>query len=181
MKQYDTDKFIHGLIDEYEKLFKHLKDKKLKILEIGIFKGGSLQWLSDYFKKSEIIGIDLYVPSGLAIPRVKMLACNQNDSDKLAQISETYGPFDLIIDDGSHHHDDTKNTFESLFGLLKPGGIYIIEDWIAGYWPMPEYKGINDLVFEIAKEKNNCGISDFMLILKEPKCSIAVFKKANIA
>ena len=36
--------------------------------------------------------------------------------------------FDIIIDDGSHMSSDIVNSFLTYFQLLKPGGIYIIEN-----------------------------------------------------
>ena len=38
--------------------------------------------------------------------------------------------FDIIIDDGSHILSDILNTFKSYFQLLKPGGYFIIEDYM---------------------------------------------------
>jgi hypothetical protein len=35
----------------------------------------------------------------------------------------------LVVDDASHTYEDTKASFETLFPLLQPGGIYAIEDW----------------------------------------------------
>jgi len=36
---------------------------------------------------------------------------------------------DLVIDDASHLLDETRASFETLFPLMRPGGIYVIEDW----------------------------------------------------
>ena len=57
---YKTDKLEHGYIEIYESYFRSLKDKKLKILEIGIADGKSLLTWSDYFKNSVIVGIDIH-------------------------------------------------------------------------------------------------------------------------
>ena len=37
--------------------------------------------------------------------------------------------FDIIIDDGSHKLSDTLNSLNFFFKNLKPGGLYIIEDF----------------------------------------------------
>lgn|GEM_PF-1870158 len=43
--------------------------------------------------------------------------------------------FDIIIDDASHIGELTKIAFWHLFdNHLKPGGLYVIEDWGTGYW-----------------------------------------------
>ena len=38
-------------------------------------------------------------------------------------------PLDLVIDDASHVLDPTRASFNVLFPLLRPGGVYVIEDW----------------------------------------------------
>ena len=44
--------------------------------------------------------------------------------------------FDIIIDDGAHTYSHTKASFDVLFNdYLKPGGIYVIEDWGTSYFP----------------------------------------------
>ena len=57
---YKTDKLDHGYIKIYEKYFEEIRNKELKILEIGIADGKSLLTWSDYFKNSTIIGIDIH-------------------------------------------------------------------------------------------------------------------------
>ena len=43
--------------------------------------------------------------------------------------------FDIIIDDASHIADLTRISFWHLFdNHLKPGGLYVVEDWGTGYW-----------------------------------------------
>ena len=49
---YKANKYEMAYIDVYESYFKDIKDKKLKILEIGIDKGPSLIVWSEYFKNS---------------------------------------------------------------------------------------------------------------------------------
>jgi hypothetical protein len=43
--------------------------------------------------------------------------------------NELANELDLIVDDASHTYEQTKASFEILFPLLQPGGIYLIEDW----------------------------------------------------
>ncbi len=52
-------KWVH-YFDIYEKHFKGFrKNKNVRILEIGVYNGGSLEMWDKYFPKSEIIGIDI--------------------------------------------------------------------------------------------------------------------------
>ena len=53
---YKTDNYEHGYTSVYEKYFDSFRDKKLKVLEIGIADGKSLLTWSNYFRNSTIIG-----------------------------------------------------------------------------------------------------------------------------
>ncbi len=44
--------------------------------------------------------------------------------------------FDIILDDGAHTYTHTKGSFDVLFyDYLRPGGLYVIEDWGTTYFP----------------------------------------------
>jgi hypothetical protein len=46
----------------------------------------------------------------------------------LAQVVEEAGPFDVIIDDGSHINWHQIQTLENLISSVNPGGFYVVED-----------------------------------------------------
>ena len=129
-----------GLADNYDKYFSKIKKKKLKILEIGIGGhtmkdrgGSSLRALKRYFKNSQIYGIDLVDKSLHDRSFLKTLKGSQIDTKFLEEINTKYGPFDIIIDDGSHFVSHQKISFENLFPKLNYDGIYIIEDVGSSY------------------------------------------------
>jgi 23S rRNA U2552 (ribose-2'-O)-methylase RlmE/FtsJ len=112
--------------------------KEIKLLEVGIHKGGSLQLWRDYFPRDTIVGIDLRLPENF-VPgeRVQVFEGSQSDERFLSEVAKKTAPegFDIIIDDASHIGELTKTTFWHLFDHhLKPGGLYAIEDWCTGYW-----------------------------------------------
>lgn len=43
-------------------------------------------------------------------------------------------PMDLVVDDASHFYHETRESFRTLFPLLRPGGLYIVEDWGWAHW-----------------------------------------------
>jgi len=49
--------------------------------------------------------------------------------------NELANELDLVVDDASHTYEQTKASFEILFPLLRPGGIYVIEDWSWAHHP----------------------------------------------
>ncbi len=57
LSKYYTDK-IHYL-KWYDPLFSPLLDETVKLLEIGIYHGGSLLLWKDYFPNGQITGADL--------------------------------------------------------------------------------------------------------------------------
>ena len=133
-KKYDANK-VYSYMSRYEELFKDLKDREIRLLELGIWKGDSLRMWRDYFSKGKIAGFDRN-PKWMITnePRISTLCIDQKDIPNIGE--ETFFDFDIIIDDMSHIGSLTKKSFKHLFdNNLKPGGIYVIEDWLTGYYP----------------------------------------------
>ena len=75
------------------------------------------------------------VQRGEANPRVRLLNANQSDvssMEKLVQGLRGAQLFDIIIEDGSHLQRDQQLNWAQLFPLVKPGGVYVIEDISSG-------------------------------------------------
>lgn len=108
------------------------------VLELGVQGGGSLKMWRDYFPNATIVGIDIADCSADAQgDRIKFFQGRQEDHNLLKQVTDEIegGKFDVIIDDAAHFGLYSKLTYEYLFDRhLKPGGIYIVEDWGTGYW-----------------------------------------------
>ncbi len=113
------------------------------IVEIGMFGGGSMALWNEIFKPDKLIGIDIdfnkendYFRRYLAENSTdRTIAAywntDQGDKAELERIcSEVLQDgIDLVFDDASHLYTPTKHSFEALFPFLRPGGLYIIEDW----------------------------------------------------
>ena len=136
-KYYKTDKHEHGYTKIYKKYFDSLRDKKLQILEIGIADGKSLLTWSDYFKNSTIIGIDIHkinlIEKNLDRTNIKVHQGSQSDENFIKEITNKYGNFDIIIDDGSHLRKDVIKSFHLLFPHLNNDGLYVVEDIQTSY------------------------------------------------
>lgn len=118
----------HSYIEVYQDLFKDIQDKTSNLLEIGVQNGYSVNMWKDYFPKATIHGIDIDSQCKKhQKERIKIYIMNATDSVAIQQ-NLAMQTFDIIIDDGSHHIADQKNTFTLLFPKLNPGGLYIIED-----------------------------------------------------
>ena len=112
----------------------------VRLLEIGVQNGGSLEVWSKYLPPdSTIIGIDIdpTVEKLNFNGNVRAFVADINDTDKVDRLIGPE-PFDVIIDDGSHTSSDIISTFRRLFPRLALGGKYIVEDLHASYWKSHE-------------------------------------------
>ena len=114
-----------------------------RIFELGVFRGGSAALLHALFRPRKLVAVDIrddssaalkHYQDNLAVPQ--SLACHygvdQTDGAKLEEIVavEFSGqPLDLVVDDASHLLEETTSSFNLLFPHLRPGGIFVIEDW----------------------------------------------------
>jgi trans-aconitate methyltransferase len=116
----------HGYGPVYEALFSNMNIARL--LEVGVEYGNSLRAWADYLPNAEIYGIDIketHVPH----PRIKTFVADQNDLATFkAQSIATLPKMDVIIDDGGHCMNHHAITLNALWGHVRPGGYYIIED-----------------------------------------------------
>jgi hypothetical protein len=136
-KKYGTDKSsdIHNYCVKYEKYIPFKREEYLKILEIGVLNGDSLKTWKEYFFNSYIVGIDIN-PDCKKYEENKIFVeiGSQVDGEFLDKVSQNYGPFNMILDDGSHMNDHVVYSFKKLWSSLKSGGVYIIEDFGTAYW-----------------------------------------------
>lgn len=122
----------------YGEIFADIQDSTINLLEVGIHRGESLRLWAEYFSRGKVYGLDLSPPQEDFGPRVKMAAVDQANAEQVSAAIQSWGCelFDVIIDDASHIGHLSAATFSILFEQhLKPGGLYIIEDWGTGYWP----------------------------------------------
>ncbi|WP_158742209.1 class I SAM-dependent methyltransferase [Acidisphaera sp. L21] len=119
----------------YHALFQHMREQPLRFLEIGV--GGyssekagglGLKMWAEYFPNASIHGLDVERKTLSLSPRVKVHQGSQVDYDLLDRLSREAGPFDIIIDDGSHAVDHMVGSFRHLYPAMAPNGIYAIED-----------------------------------------------------
>lgn len=127
----------HHYLEIYESHLGKLRGKKFRLLEIGVFRGGSLELWRDYFGDSAIIyGIDIDPECAKFDGKAGSVRIgSQTDTEFLASVIDEMGGVDVIIDDGSHDSMHIKKSFDYLFTRLSDGGTYIAEDLHCCYWP----------------------------------------------
>ena len=134
--KHETDKSSlgHNYVKYYSIFFEALKENPIKLLEIGIDKGGSLRMWQEYFPNSVIHGIDIINCTKYESNQIKTHIVDQSKVSDLRLFIENWKDyFDVIIDDGSHRSMDIILSFSELFPYLKSGGYYIIEDTLWDY------------------------------------------------
>lgn len=127
-----TDKYwYNNYIHYYDTCLANLHNRHIKILEIGVKQGASLLLWKKAFPKAQVFGVDKEDVSNAKILRknkdLKLLVGDQSDSKFLKAVAKE-GPFDLIIDDGSHIPRDILASLEILWSSVAPQGWYAIED-----------------------------------------------------
>ena len=136
-------------LEQYDEFWARRPDFRAEsIVELGIWDGGSTALWFEVFQPQKLVAMDLMTRGDSEYFRAFVRSRNiesristhwgvdQSDAAQVATIitKELSGPLDLVIDDASHMYEETKASFELLFPLVRPGGLYIIEDWAWSYF-----------------------------------------------
>lgn len=126
----------HHYLKVYDRYLGRYRNRPLRLLEIGVMDGGSLEIWRKYFGQEAVIfGIDIsercaaFDGHGGAV-RIG----DQSDTTFLEKTVLEMGGVDVVIDDGSHIASHQRASFRTLFPMLSPDGIYICEDVHTAYW-----------------------------------------------
>jgi SAM-dependent methyltransferase len=138
-----------------------------RMLELGLFHGGSTIYWRNQLALDRLIAIDIrdsvpalesYVQRHADDVIRLHLGVSQDDKGALYEIWKTDLPhqaLDVVIDDASHQYAESLASFEALFPLMREGGAYIIEDWGWGHgmsWPddlWSEFRLLSPLITEL--------------------------------
>jgi hypothetical protein len=162
-KNINKDYLGHGFSKYYENHFKNLKDKKINVLEIGVWKGASTASFFYYLSKANFFAVDRNFKFNYYSKRITFIYCDTSSERDLAKLKKyiqknKISSFDIIIDDGSHILSNILKNFIFFFNFLKSGGIYVIEDY-----KHPNYFFyLNDL-------KNHFYVDKILYFLKKKK------------
>lgn len=178
---YKTDKAPgiagHSYTPIYDQLFATERDKVQSVLEIGIgptiYKnprrvfpghppnpfdpdlvqicGASLRTWAAYFPAARVYGIDIAESLLFETDRIKTSLCDQSDHAQLRKFASEHGPFDIIIDDGSHLVNHQIISLFALFDFVRPGGYYLIEDVSAKELFVDPFYQLSDPVLKLVE------------------------------
>ena len=125
----------HHYFQVYEKFLSPFRGQPVSLLEIGLFRGGSLQMWRNYFGGlARIAGMDI-VPNYAELEQdgYRIFIGDQADRDFLRGVRDKLGEIDIVIDDGGHRSLQQINSFEELYPITRR--FYIVEDTHTSYWP----------------------------------------------
>lgn len=129
------------LVEEYLDVFDDFPHSN--VVELGIAEGGSVALMALVAPPKKMVALELDENRVDALDELigrlaltervhPYYGVDQADRTRLrAIIDEEFAdePLDLVIDDASHRLDKTRASFETLFPRLRPGGLFLIEDW----------------------------------------------------
>jgi len=134
----------HGYSLVYETVFGPLRHQpRVDLLELGLAIGGpelggdadrpvsgspSVDMWLGYFDAAHVVGFDISDFSEIRHERFHFVRGDGGKVADLEQIAALGRRFDVIIDDASHASFHQQLGLATLFKLLKPGGLYIVED-----------------------------------------------------
>jgi hypothetical protein len=161
-----------------EHMLEEIRIQPQRIVELGSHEGGSACLWFECFRPKRLVTVD--VAPGPSSPvfasyreRTGLRAywgVDQADTERLKKIvrAEFDEPLDLVIDDASHMYEPTKASFDLLFPLLRPGGLYVIEDWdwerlpkFQAPHPWSKQKGLVALIEELKGRSDVGNVSTY--------------------
>lgn len=130
-----------ALVERIVSILREVEPRRM--VELGIAQGGSIalsclvsdpeRLVAFELSKHRIEPLDRFLARRNLTDRVDLhYGTDQGDGLLLRdRVNAATGgaDLDLVIDDASHRYAETRASFEALFPLLRPGGLFVIEDW----------------------------------------------------
>jgi len=140
-----------------------------RVVELGVFQGGSAALVALVARPELLVAVELAETrvaaldtlvegSGLTGSVHVHHGVDQGDRAALEAVLDAHGlrsgrPLDLVVDDASHLVGPSRASFDLLFPLLRPGGVFVLEDWSwahVGYGlHLPDEQPLTEVVFEL--------------------------------
>jgi len=153
--------------DQYDLFLRGSQPQRL--LELGIFQGGSALLLADRWDKARMAALDIKPENPAVIEHARRFhfddrlsfhyGVSQDDEARVLAVidAKLNGSPDMVIDDASHYYSHSRRSFEIVFPRLAAGGLYVIEDWAWAHWDgwqtpggqLWEHPALTNLVFEL--------------------------------
>ncbi len=122
-------KWLH-YFDIYHRHFQKFVGKEVRVVEVGIYSGGSLDMWKAYFgPKCMVYGVDIEEAcKAYEDDRTKVFIGDQGDRSFWKRFREQVPEMDILIDDGGHLPEQQIVTLEETLPYLRGDGVYLCED-----------------------------------------------------
>jgi hypothetical protein len=125
----DKESYHNYISKFYSDKLSIYKNKKIKLLEIGIQYGHSIKLWESFFDLAEIHGLDIYDNLQYKFSnKVKIHIGNAYSKNTINFFKQQNFYFDIIIDDGPHCLESQAFVMNNYIDILNTNGILIIED-----------------------------------------------------
>jgi hypothetical protein len=121
----------------YHRHLARFRGRPVRMVEVGVFGGGSLGMWHEYFGPgAHIYGIDIdETCRELAGPGTEIFIGDQSDPEFWRAFLAGGPEIDVVLDDGGHTPEQQMVTLECLLPAINPGGVFICEDVNGGWQP----------------------------------------------
>ena len=131
----DKCRYRHNYLKKYEFFLRDWKNKPLRLLELGVFKGGSERMWKRFFPQAQVYGVDIDENCrAYEEERIKIRIGDLSQDDVLESLKEIRPH--IIVDDASHFWSHQIKALFTLFPALPSGGVYILEDMETSFHPL---------------------------------------------
>ena len=145
-----TDKETnHRYGDAYEGIFSSYwlsRNNVRLMMEVGVADGSSLLAWTEVFPNARCVGMDIHDAHKISSGKHNHTEFHMGDQRNQVDCERAAGgrQFDVIVEDATHRLADSLLTMFFLWPYVKPGGLYIIEEFdnvgalrknIAAMWP----------------------------------------------
>ena len=147
--KFGTDKASgrHDYLSFYATFLEEMRHEEVRVLEVGVQFGSSLRMWEEYFPRGTIVGADIHPGvKTFTSERIRTEIVDQSNLEDLVLLGTKHGPFDVIVEDGSHMWGHQIGTLKALFPFLKSSGIFIVEDLHTNYGSLgPVFRGASGI------------------------------------
>lgn len=133
----------HNYGDAYECLFPNRLSIRL-VMEVGVADGSCLRAWREIFPNATCVGLDIHPSDRAHGERMEFYLGDQLVRED-CELATAGRQFDLIVEDATHQLRNTLLTLYWLWPFVKPGGLYVVEEWdgvdrnrILSLWPSVE-------------------------------------------
>lgn len=158
----------HQYGDAYEKLINNTfntgpaesRNVVQLMMEVGVADGSSLLAWSEIFPKALCVGMDIHHSDKAHGERIEFHLGDQRIKEDCEQAAAGRS-FDFICEDATHQLPDTLLTLLYLWPFVKPGGLYVVEEFC-------NIGALRKNVQELWCDKSGCGEATRVEIIDVP-------------